>query len=130
MLKTLSISAVAIATALIISTPADARVRDCGCNATGHNASRGGALIDVDANVGGNRGRGGLLNVDANVLGGSNRGRGHGANNSVINVDANVLGNARGHGGLLDVDANIGGANRHGRLVDLNVNALQGGVGH
>lgn len=130
MKKTLTVLAI-LAT---FASAAPASARDCGCNPTrGRNplisadvnvGGRGG-LVDVDANVGG---RHGLVDVDANVLGRSNYGHNnYGRPNSLIDVDANV----GGRNGLLNLDADVGANTRRGGgLLDLDVNAFGGGVGH
>jgi hypothetical protein len=76
---------------------------DVDANVGGRNnhGRRGGGLVDLDANVGGRNGlvdlnvdvarsgrHGGLLNLDANV---------GGRRNSLIDIDANILGGGVGH---------------------------------
>jgi hypothetical protein len=128
MKKTLTV--LAILATFASATPASAR--DCGCN-TGRgrnplisadvNVGGHGGLVDIDANVGGSRGRGGLVDVDANVLSNGHNSYGN-RGGSLVDVDANI----GGRNGLLNLDANVGG--RRNGLIDLDVGILGGGVGH
>ncbi len=118
---------IAASAALFTAAPA-AFADNCGCGPQ-HRPQR--PLIDVNANAGGHRlvnadvnvgGRRGLVDADVNVLGAGHRGRG-----SLVDADVNV----GGRNGLLNVDANIGSNNRRGgSLLNLDVRALGGGVGH
>lgn len=120
---------IAASAALFTAAPA-AFADNCGCGPQ-HRPQR--PLIDVNANVGGHRGglvnadvnvggRRGLVDADVNVLGAGHRGRG-----SLVDADVNV----GGRNGLLNVDANVGSNNRrNGSLLNVDVRALGGGVGH
>lgn len=120
---------IAAASAALFTAAPAAFADNCGCGPQ-HRPQR--PLIDVNANVGGHRGglvnadvnvggRRGLVDADVNVLGNGHRGRG-----SLVDADVNV----GGRNGLLNVDANVGSNNRRGSLLNVDVRALGGGVGH